>query len=152
MEITRANLEHLDLLVPLFDGYRVFYQQPSDRLGATVFLRQRLTRGDSVIFLAMDGHEGFGFTQLYPSFSSVSLQPLYILNDLYVDPSYRKRGIGGQLLLKAQEFALQTGQKGLELSTARDNPARHLYEKMGWKKDEDFLHYFWAVRKPDWPS
>jgi len=152
MEIIQADLRHLDLLVPLFDGYRVFYQQPSDRLGATVFLRKRLTRKDSVIFLALEKKEGLGFIQMYPSFSSVSMQSVYILNDLYVDPSVRRHGIGKQLLLQAQEFALQTGLKGLELSTAKDNPAQFMYEKLGWKKDEDFLHYFWEVKRAELPS
>jgi hypothetical protein len=30
LQIARAEYEHLPLLAPLFDAYRVFYQQPSD--------------------------------------------------------------------------------------------------------------------------
>ena len=35
--------------------------------------------------------------------------------------------------------------KGLALETAKANPAQRLYEKLGWKKDLEHLHYFWIA-------
>ncbi len=145
MEIIQAQLKHLELLAPLFDAYRIFYKQPSDLLGATAFLKSRFELNDSILFLAFEGDDGIGFTQLYPTYSSVTMEPFYILNDLYVKPEARRIGIGSQLLLAAQQFALETNQKGLELATAKDNPAQRLYEKLGWTKDEEFFRYFWRV-------
>ena len=85
VRIVRAERDDLDDLVPLFDGYRQFYGQRSDLAAARAFLRERIERDESVIYLAYtEPGEAAGFTQLYPSFSSVSLKPLWILNDLYV--------------------------------------------------------------------
>ena len=146
MEIRPAKIQDLNTLVPLFDGYRQFYKQPTDTQGALHFLLQRFELGDSVILLACnDQGQGLGFTQLYPSFSSVSMQRTYILNDLFVLESARGMGVATALMNKAKEFALQQGAKGLTLETAIDNPAQKLYERLGWKKDVDVFHYTWTA-------
>jgi ribosomal protein S18 acetylase RimI-like enzyme len=143
IKIIRADLEHADRVAPLFDLYRQFYEQPADLEGARRFIRERLERRESVIFLALAGERPVGFTQLYPSFSSVSMRRLWILNDLYVAAEARKLGAGEALIERARTFAVETGSKGLELATANNNfAARRLYEKTGRKKDQEFLHYF----------
>jgi hypothetical protein len=61
MHVRQATLDDLDLLVPLFDGYRQFYEQPSDPALARAFLGERLARGDSRLFLAEMNGEAVGF-------------------------------------------------------------------------------------------
>jgi ribosomal protein S18 acetylase RimI-like enzyme len=141
-----AGLSDLDALVPLFDGYRQFYEQQSDLRGARAFLQERLERAESVIFIATRGTTALGFTQLYPSFSSVSMKRLWILNDLFVAPDGRRQGVGARLLQRAREFAAETETKGLELTTARDNlSAQALYESQGWARDNVFMTYYLYV-------
>ncbi len=139
----RAAGKDLHDLVPLFDGYRQFYGQRSDIAGARAFLSDRIQRGESVIYVAYTGpREAVGFTQLYPSFSSVSLKPLWILNDLFVRSEVRRGGAGRALLERARQHAAETGAKGLVLSTAVTNKtAQNLYESCGWQQDDEFLHY-----------
>jgi GNAT superfamily N-acetyltransferase len=138
----RAELDDLDALVPLLDGYRRFYRQSSDLAGARAFMADRIKRGDSVIFLAVVDGAIVGFTQLYPLFSSVSMKRLWMLNDLFVAPDGRKSGAGRALLERAERWARETGAKGLTLSTEITNlAARRLYEACGWTKDEEFVHY-----------
>ena len=143
--ITRATVEHAEVLTPMFDGYRQFYGQPSDPEAARRFLLERLKRDESVVFLAVEGEVGVGFTQLYPSFSSVSTKRVWILNDLFVVPEARQRGIASALLDRAERLAVETKAKGLELKTAKDNPAQRLYERKGWRRDEAFHHYSLGV-------
>src|SRR5438132_61992 len=96
IEIARASIRDLDDLVPLFDGYRRFYGQRSDLTAARAYLRDRIERDESVIYLAYTHpREAAGFTQLYPSFSSVSLKPLWILGDRRSDPPCDPRPAGG---------------------------------------------------------
>ncbi|WP_350288247.1 GNAT family N-acetyltransferase [uncultured Croceitalea sp.] len=147
MKVIRASKEHIPLITPLFDAYRVFYEQASDNEGAKSFLEKRLEFNESVVFLAMDGYIAVGFTQLYMTFSSVSMESFYILNDLYVIPSYRTKGIGKALLNKAKEQCILMNYKGVGLETASNNPARHLYERLGWEKDINHFHYFWTASK-----
>lgn len=141
--IRRATAEDLDLIVPLFDAYRQFYRQPSDPVLARTFLSDRFLHHQSVVFLALDtGGSALGFTQLYPSFSSGLARPIYILNDLFVTPSARRRNIARRLLETAADFARQSGAARLALSTALDNePARALYESAGWRQDTVFCTY-----------
>jgi len=141
LAVRRANPDDFDALTPMFDAYRVFYEQPSDPDRSGRFLRDRLTRGESVVLIAHDGGEAVGFVQLYPLFSSVSLGPIYVLNDLYVVPSARRRGVGRLLLDAARSFGEGVGAHYLELSTAVDNPAQRLYEACGWEADREFLYY-----------
>ncbi|MGG6310412.1 GNAT family N-acetyltransferase [Paenibacillus macerans] len=146
--VQETGLEHLEVLAGLFNEYRVFYEQESDLEGARRFLADRLSRRESVAFLALDAasREAVGFTQLYPSFSSVSMRRIWILNDLYVREEYRKQGAAKLLLEAAKSHARQTNAKGLELSTAVANmTAQRLYERHGYAKDEDFYHYYLSL-------
>ena len=72
------------------------------------------------------------------------MKRLWILNDLFVAATARKQGVGEALLERARQFALETNAQGLILETGADNPARKLYERLGWKGDAT-LHYFLNV-------
>ena len=144
--ITMRAAEPADLerVAPLFDAYRQFYERPSDLALARAFLSARLERGDSVIFLAEEHGATLGFVQLYPLFSSTSPAPgrLWLLNDLFVVPAARGRGAGRQLMDRARSLAETTEACGLELATARTNTgAQALYESLGYRRDDDFVHY-----------
>jgi len=142
MLVRRAGLGDLGDLAPLFDGYRQFYGQRSDLATARAFLAERLRRDEAVIFIAIADDVVLGFTQLYPSFSSVSVKRLWILNDLFVSPAARRGGVGRRLLERAREWAVETDAKGLTLTTALTNSAaRSLYESCGWRRDDEFAHY-----------
>ena len=142
MIITKATLKHLDNLIPLFDGYRVFYKQVSNLEATKKFLTERLQNDDSVIYIMYVDNVAVGFTQLYPLWSSVSMQPMYLLNDLYVNSNYRGKGIGEALINKAKQLCKDENNKGMAIQTAFDNPAQNLYKRLGFKKDSD-LHFFW---------
>ena len=142
METRRATVADLAALVPLYDGYRQFYHQPSDLALAERFLRDRLTLEDSVIFLADTGGRAEGFTQLYPIWSSISASRAWVLNDLFVAPSARGRGVAQALLERARRHGEATGAAWLALSTGRENhAAQRLYERLGWVRDTEFHHY-----------
>ncbi|WP_405252161.1 GNAT family N-acetyltransferase [Dokdonia sp. Asnod3-C12] len=146
MHIRKATLQDLDIITPLFDGYRQFYRQASDLEGAGVFLTERLTHNESTILIAFhdkEETEAVGFTQLYPLFSSVSMERMLLLNDLYITPIHRGKGIGTLLINSAKELCVSLQQKGIVLQTETTNPAQQLYERLGFNKDPD-LHYFWA--------
>ncbi|WNS74787.1 GNAT family N-acetyltransferase [Bacillus sp. DTU_2020_1000418_1_SI_GHA_SEK_038] len=143
MSIVKATLNDLESVTELFDLYRIFYKQNSDIEGAREFIKERLTSEDSVIFIAFEDENPVGFVQLYPSFSSVSMKRLWVLNDLYVKESVRGKGLGENLMKKAIAFAEETGAKGVLLETATDNfGAQKLYEKLGFIKETNYFYYF----------
>src|SRR5579863_1472884 len=109
VRVRQATVKDLDLLVPLFDAYRQFYRQRSDPDRARRFLLERFEQSQSVILLAFQGDAAIGFTQLYPSFSSGAMARIFILNDLFVDPGARGRGVGSALLRAAAEYGRGAG-------------------------------------------
>jgi len=142
-EITtrRATARDLHLIAPLFDAYRVFYGQKSNLALAAKFLRDRLQRGESVIFFCRESRGGaaIAFPQLYPSFSSVSASRIWILNDLFVAPEARRGGVARLLMEAAHAHARKTKARQVVLSTAHTNrKAQALYESLGYVRDKEF--------------
>lgn len=147
VKIITATLDQLEQLAPLFDAYRVFYHQASDLEAATAFLRERLLLRESVTYMALAGETAFGFTQLYPSFSSVSLKRLWILNDLFVIPEARGQRVGEALIGAAVTLARESGAVGVQLQTAHSNQSgQKLYERLGFQREDlEYRTYFLKV-------
>ncbi|PEJ60664.1 GNAT family N-acetyltransferase [Bacillus sp. AFS002410] len=148
MEVVQAKSEHIVEVAKLFDQYRQFYKQESNVNEAINFITERINNKDSVIFIVKEGEESLGFTQLYPTFSSVSMKKLWILNDLFVTEAARKKGVAQMLLDAAKGFAINTKAKALDLQTAIDNKsAQALYEKNGYQVDKEFFSYSLNLEK-----
>ncbi len=142
MEVNLAQIEDLEAVSKLFDQYRVFYHQSSDLEAARSFLRERFQKSDSKIFVACNQDLMLGFTQIYPSFSSVSMEKIWILNDLFVDKLYRQQGVAKSLIRAVENFGRETTAVRIVLSTQVANiAAGSLYRSLGYVKDEDFDHY-----------
>jgi len=148
-KIVQAEIEHLREASRLFNLYRIFYKEKDNLDSAKQFIKQRLENGDSTIFISINDDASLnGFVQLYPSFCSVSMIPILILYDLFVDPDIRTKGIGRSLMNKAEQYAQENGFKRLELSTAKDNfIGQSLYESLGYEVDDEFLHYSLEINK-----
>ncbi|MGA9566161.1 MAG: hypothetical protein WBS19_11605, partial [Candidatus Korobacteraceae bacterium] len=91
VEIVQATPADVGAVAPLFDAYRQFYNKPANEEAARRFLFARLSKGESVMFVAFQGQNAVGFVPLYPVFSSVNLTRQWILNDLYVTADARKQ-------------------------------------------------------------
>lgn len=142
MQVRALEIGDLQPLAKLFDDYRVFYRQPSDMGAARDFVAQRLQRGDSVLLGAFTDGELVGFMQLYPSFTSVGMAPLWILNDLYVTADARRSGVATALMNAARDHARATGARRVVLATEKSNTsAQRLYERLGYRREEDFFVY-----------
>ncbi len=138
-----TDLEQLAAVAPLFDAYRTFYRFAPDPQGAYGFLHARWSARESVLFFAHGGDaRPLGFVHLYPIFLSGAMRRFWLLNDLFVAPEARRRGVGRALLRRAERHARETGAAGLTLSTAVTNAtAQHLYEREGYLRDRDFYTY-----------
>lgn len=149
MTIRPCQIDDLDLIVPLFDAYRIFYRKKSDIKGARNFLRERLTKEDSIIFVAEEKKDCLvGFTQLYPLFSSTRMKKLWLLNDLYVDPDYRGQGISKLLIEKAKQLVRSTDACGLLLETEKTNTiGNQLYPTTGFELNDSSNYYEWTADK-----
>lgn len=140
--VRRATAADLPALAPLFDAYRGFYGQASDVQACLAFLAERMTRHESLLYGAWRGGEAVGLMQLYPTFSSIQLRRAWILNDLFVSESARGQGVAASLLDEAHALARATGAAYLTLLTGKANlAAQQLYERHGWRREDEFLQY-----------
>lgn len=146
--VRTATINDLDALTQLLDGYRQFYQQPSDIEAARNFLCQRFGQADSRI-LVSENEEGAltGFVQLFPGLSTVGLNARWTLNDLFVLPDCRDKGTGRALMEAASQLAREHGVARLVLMTQVENErAQHLYESLGWQRNTAFYGYLLDIK------
>ena len=141
LEIARAKLADVAELHPLVEKYREFYkQQPNAK--TLDYLKSRLENDEAIVFIARDNSVAVGFTMLYPTFSTVSLSNVWLLNDLYVEEANRGQGIASKLMEIAESAAREAGATRVFLRTANDNTtAQSLYEGRGYIKDEVYRRY-----------
>ncbi|TRX41304.1 GNAT family N-acetyltransferase [Flavobacterium restrictum] len=148
--IRKATILDLDQVTHLFDQYVVFYKKPSNYEKHKTYLKERITNNEATIFLAFDDSNldiAIGFTLLYVTFSSLALNKIVILNDLFVDTKIRKSGIGEKLILETVAFAKELGSNLIRLRTAKNNIiAQGLYHKMGFVRDEVLYSYDLTVK------
>lgn len=143
IEIKRANINMLDDILMLINAYRCFYKYANDNLDRLkAFIEARLINNESVIFLAYSEGKPIGFTQLYPSFTTLGLRKLWILNDLYIEKSYRGNGVGKILIDTVINFASNDGAFRVDIKTEHNNfPAKNLYDAYGFKRDDTYLYF-----------
>lgn len=142
MIVKRVGLECLIDAASLFNEFREFYEQEAKPKEAENFIRERMEKDESIIFLAYEGEKAIGFTQIYPIFSSLSMKRAYVLNDLFVTPAYRGLGFGKALLESVYHSCRTENISFVMLQTAPDNhKAKGLYEHTGMKLDSEYEWY-----------
>lgn len=148
MNYRKAQNKDLDYVSELFDKYRVFYRKESDIQGAKVFLAERMSSDDSEIFVAENTESQLvGFVQLYPLFSSTRMEKLWLLNDLFVDPDNRGKGVSIGLINKAKELVQMSDACGMFLETEKSNLiGNNLYPKTGFELNKGANFYEWRIK------
>ncbi len=147
MIVRKAELEDVKSLAVLFDNYRQFYKREPGIAGAINFLNDRINNNESEIFIAENENKVvMGFVQLYPVFSSTRMKRLWLLNDLFIQPEYRGKGISVALINECKSLCRQTNSCGMILETAKDNAiGNNLYLKTGFVPDSGHNYYEWET-------
>lgn len=146
LNIRQATIHDLPKIVPIFHSYREYFKQQRDPIKVESFLFEKFEHLESVILIAEQQSEVIGFAQLYPIFSSLTLQRVWLLNDFYIAEEFRNCGVGKQLFAKVKEFAMLTKSKGIELSVEHTNKkAWEFWERQGFNIDEEFRYYFYKL-------
>jgi ribosomal protein S18 acetylase RimI-like enzyme len=152
VSVQRASARDVFEVARLFNAYRDFYGEPPDESRALTFIRDRIALACAQLpgqysvaqyFLAWTptarGREAVGFMHLMPSMNTLAMRPIWFLEDLYVDPPARRKGVATALVEHAEEFARRTGAERLTLATAHDNAAaQNVYRKLGYVREEHF--------------
>ncbi|MFS0779501.1 GNAT family N-acetyltransferase [Neobacillus sp. 3P2-tot-E-2] len=104
LTIRQAAIQDLSKLVPIFDDYREYFGQQKNPAQVEQFLFEKFEHLESVIFISQLQDEVVGFAQLYPVFSSLTLQRIWLLNDFFINEEFRGSGVGTQLFAEGRNL------------------------------------------------
>jgi len=146
IKIIKAKKENYKEVGFLFDLYRQFYKYKTEIKKSTKYIRERISKKESTIFLCYCDKEPAGFVQLYETFDSLNINKKLVLYDLYVKKEFRQIGIGKSLMDIAKKFGHKKKIKLIELSTAITNKkAQSLYESLEYKRDKEYYNYYLEI-------
>ncbi len=132
MKIFKAEQWNLDILLPLFEQYRLSYGMKENPERTLAFLHNRIRFSESIIFIATDERQqAVGFVQLYPRLSSLQLQRYWQLTDIFVQEVKNQGEIYNALIEKAKEFVRFT--QANRLIVEQDQQQRELWEARGFR-------------------
>ncbi len=131
----------------LWSGYNAFYEaEIPDSVTAATW--ERMLDPSSPIFgrLAVVQTAVVGFSVSILHEGTWTTEPICYLEDLFVDPNYRGRGLGRLLLQDLVDRAKMQGWSRLYWHTMATNPARQLYDKFATA--DAFVRYRLFFDKP----
>lgn len=130
-----ASAADAQAVVTLLDGYA---RDPmGDGIGLAPAVKERLpgvlrSFPGAVVLLAWSAARPVGVAVCFTGFSTFRAAPVLNIHDLAVIPAYRGRGIGARLLAAVENEARARGCCKVTLEVREDNPARALYERLGY--------------------
>jgi GNAT superfamily N-acetyltransferase len=144
IQIRQAGAGDAEPIARLLHDFNAEYGEPTPGVAALAGnARRLLAEGAMRVLLAIPAEEGGGGSEPV-AISLLRLRPCIWdgameahLQELYVVPSLRGRGIGRALLEATIELARELGASGIDLNTGEtDTAARALYASMGFSNRE----------------
>jgi GNAT superfamily N-acetyltransferase len=133
VEIRPARTDEIEEMLPLIRAYCEFYEtEPNDEGLRAMFETLITDPGQGVVFIARYDGRAVGFATLDWKWSSLKAAKLGYLEDLFVDPGARGRGIADALIEVCAERCRELGMPVMEWLTAPDNHrAQKVYNRAG---------------------
>jgi len=136
IEIRRAGVEDAAEIARLLHDFNTEFSTPTPGVAAlTENARKLLAGGEMTVLLAGGGPDGIALIRFRASVWTGAAEAY--LQELYVAPELRGRGIGRALLEATIATAREAGATGIDLNTGEtDTAARALYESLGFTNRE----------------
>jgi len=138
-----VSSENIKEILPLIRSYQAFYNVAdiNDSNNHEFFSQFGSDSDTGCLFGYRVGQKMVAFATVYFSFSSTIAAKVAVMNDLYIDPDYRRQGIAKALILHCEQYGRSKGAARLQWVTAADNlPAQSLYLSLG-AKQSSWEHY-----------
>jgi GNAT superfamily N-acetyltransferase len=143
LKIRPAQEQDIDAIFDLIRGLAA-YEKLSDRVtGNSELLRSHLfgERVYAEAIVAELGAQTVGFALFFPTYSTFLTQPGIHLEDVFVQPEYRRQGVGKALMTAIAKIAHDRGCGRLEWSV------------LDWNQNAiEFYQRFGATVLPDWKT
>jgi len=139
-----ATVDDVPLILRCIRGLAEYERLAHECVATEVLLRASLF-GESPaaqVVLAMNGNEPAGFALFFRNYSTFLARPGIYLEDLFVFPEYRGRGIGRSLLQHLAQVAVSHGYGRVEWAVLDWNEdAIRFYESLGAVPMSDWTTY-----------
>jgi GNAT superfamily N-acetyltransferase len=137
VEIRQARTDEIEEMLPLIRAYCEFYEtKPNDQGIRTMFETLITDPGQGAVFIARADAKAVGFATLDWKWSSLKGARIGYLEDLFVDPETRGKGIADALIEVCAARCRELGMPALEWMTAPDNHrAQKVYNRTGAEAD-----------------
>jgi GNAT superfamily N-acetyltransferase len=137
IEVRPARTDEIEEMLPLIRAYCAFYEVEPDDQGLREMFETLITDPEQgVVFIARNDGSAVGFATLDWKWSSLKAARIGYLEDLFVDPEARGRGIADALIEACARRCRERGLPALEWLTAPDNHrAQKVYNRTGADSD-----------------
>ena len=150
LSIVSATENDISLILDFIRGLAI-YEKLEHELVATEDLIAENLFGDqptAECVIARWDDQPAGFALFFRNFSTFLGKPGIYLEDLFVKPEFRGRGIGKTLLEKLASIAVERGYGRFEWSVLDWNePAINMYKKIGAKLDPEWINCLLSKEK-----
>lgn len=145
MKVSFREAEEKDTpLILQFISELADYEKMADQVIATEETLRNNLFGEKpyaeVIFALVDGTET-GFVLFFHNYSTFLGKPGIYIEDLFVRPEFRGKGIGKKLLGKIAQLAEERDCGRVDWWVLNWNPARKFYESIGAKSMDEWTVY-----------
>ena len=142
LAVRRAEVADAEAIGRLLHDFNSEFEDPTPGPRALAErVRELLPAGEITVLLGGSGPEGLAVLRFRPAIWTEALD--CYLEELYVVPDQRGRGLGRALMEAAIDLARRKGAAHMDLGTSEDDvAARALYERLGFSNREG---------KPDGP-
>ncbi len=132
MQIRSATIDDADTLLTLVRSLAEYERAPNEVVATHADFERGLAQREMEALIADEGGRPIGFALFFPTWSTWRGKPGIHLEDLFVVPEARGRGIGKALLVHVAEIARARGCARLEWQVLDWNePARAFYRSLG---------------------
>ena len=143
LRIERASERDVPLILKLIKDLAE-YEHLSHAVTATeAALRESLfVKRAAEVVIGYAGDEPAGFALFFQTFSTFMGVPGMYLEDIFVEPKWRRKGLGRQLLVQLARIASERGYGRVEWSVLNWNePAIGFYKALGAKPMDEWTVY-----------
>ena len=115
-----------------------FFEVTEESLNAALFGETKVAEA----IIVFENEAAIGYAIFYPNFASFRGQRGLYLEDIFIKPEFRGRGVGEMMLRHIARLAQARGFERIDFQVLEWNtPAVKFYEKLGARRDDEERHF-----------